>query len=49
MSKTRQEKIEICESCPMFLSRTRQCAVCHCFIDLKAAIPIFNCPRDKWK
>lgn len=48
MNKTRKEKIEICESCPMFLSRTRQCAVCNCFIDLKASIPLLTCPRGKW-
>jgi len=54
-----QERISICESCPL-MDSNRRCKICTCFIDVKAAIKvnknpdkffrheITHCPLGKW-
>lgn len=35
-----QERIAICEGCDQFREETRQCKICWCFMDAKAALVI---------
>lgn len=44
----KSERMDICKGCDKFLSTTRRCSVCGCFMDVKTAIPVFHCPIDKW-
>jgi hypothetical protein len=41
-------RISICESCEKWLSVTRQCKRCGCFMDLKTKLPHAACPLGKW-
>lgn len=42
------ERIKTCEKCPSFRPVSRQCALCHCFLDLKTKIVKASCPINKW-
>lgn len=46
--EVKNERRAICETCPMLL-KTRQCAECLCFIDLKTTLKQEKCPLEKWK
>ena len=41
-------RISICEGCEKWLSLTRQCKRCGCFMDLKTKLPHAACPLGKW-
>jgi hypothetical protein len=41
-------RISICEGCEKWLSLTRQCKRCGCFMDLKTKLPHASCPLGKW-
>ncbi len=41
-------RIALCESCEKWLSVTRQCKRCGCFMDLKTKLPHAGCPLHKW-
>lgn len=43
-----RERIKVCEDCEAFGKMLRQCAVCHCIMDLKTKILSAKCPLDKW-
>lgn len=36
--KEKELRLSICENCPQFMSATRQCGICKCFVDAKAAL-----------
>ena len=44
-----KKRIEICESCPFFISLTRQCKKCGCFMDAKTKLAEASCPEHKWE
>jgi hypothetical protein len=41
-------RLAICETCPFFISLTRQCKKCGCFMDAKTKLAEAYCPEDKW-
>lgn len=43
-----KERMAICESCPFFISLTRQCKKCGCFMDAKTKLADATCPENKW-
>jgi hypothetical protein len=42
------ERLKVCAECEAFTKLSRQCKICHCFMDLKARILTTECPIDKW-
>lgn len=42
------ERLAICKECPLFISSTKQCSECKCFMDLKTKLPNAECPLHKW-
>lgn len=42
------ERLKVCTECPSFQRLSRQCALCHCFLDLKTKILSASCPINKW-
>lgn len=41
-----KERLSICNSCDDFDGT--KCKVCGCFMKVKAAIPMSDCPKKKW-
>ena len=41
------KRIEICGECSHF-TKTRQCDLCHCFMDMKTRLENAYCPIRKW-
>lgn len=41
-------KLKICIQCDKFMSSTKQCSVCRCFMPVKVLIPKLHCPENKW-
>lgn len=41
-------RMAICEECPFFKAKTRQCKKCGCFMNLKSTIKRAHCPIKKW-
>jgi hypothetical protein len=41
------KRLEICEACDNF-TKTRQCSLCHCFMDMKTRLENAYCPIRKW-
>jgi hypothetical protein len=46
--KSYRERIEICEACENFVSLTKQCKKCFCFMPIKARFIGMKGPIDKW-
>lgn len=42
-------RYSICENCPSFISISKQCAKCGCFMHLKTKIAHAECPVGKWQ
>lgn len=42
------ERLEICRSCPFFISPTKQCKKCGCIMPQKAKLADATCPVQKW-
>jgi len=42
-----QKRIKICDTCE-YKSQIGICTKCGCVLAIKARIPIFKCPIDKW-
>ena len=40
-------RLDICKSCDKFDGT--KCGVCGCFMKVKAAIPMSDCPENKWE
>lgn len=43
-----QKRYEICKSCDNFVSYTKQCKLCFCFMKIKTRFKQFKCPINKW-
>lgn len=43
-----KERIEICNSCDLLFTPTRNCKSCGCFVDIKTKILTVKCPENKW-
>lgn len=45
-------RLEICESCDHLNGvpgqLTKRCAICGCFVEVKARVPGMRCPIGKW-
>jgi len=41
------ERMDICSECEN-LKMMMICSECGCFMPIKAAIPLFHCPINKW-
>lgn len=41
-------RMNICRSCPLFVSTTQQCSKCLCFMPLKTTLKNAECPERKW-
>lgn len=48
ISKTRDERLEICGGCEFFVKSTTQCNQCGCIMSIKAMLPDNRCPIGKW-
>lgn len=38
----------VCKSCPEFISMTKQCKKCGCFMPAKTKMQAASCPLNKW-
>lgn len=43
-----QKRYDICDWCPEFISLTKQCKKCGCFMNLKVKLQEATCPLGKW-
>ncbi len=43
-----EEKYEICKKCENFISLTKQCKICMCFMPFKVKLKMNPCPEGKW-
>ena len=43
-----QRRYDICDWCPEFISLTKQCKKCGCFMTVKSKMKIATCPLGKW-
>ena len=48
---TAEERIQVCDNCPELKGSLpwARCGVCGCFVEVKARIPISECPLGKWE
>lgn len=44
----RDERLDICSSCPRFFKLTKSCRECGCFMGAKAWLKDATCPREYW-
>lgn len=42
------ERISVCRQCPYLQGRLNRCAVCGCFVLIKARIQSAQCPIGRW-
>jgi len=47
-SDIRMQRLEICRSCPFFISATQQCTKCGCIMPQKTKLADAYCPVHKW-
>ena len=43
-----EQRLAICQECPLFNKRSRRCRVCGCFMSLKSTLLRAKCPENKW-
>lgn len=41
-------RYNVCDWCPEFISLTKQCKKCGCFMNLKVKLQDATCPLGKW-
>ncbi len=46
--EVKEQRLEICRSCPEFLKLTQQCKLCLCIMPAKAILAHAECPIHKW-
>jgi len=46
--EVRNERLAICESCPLLFKPTFTCRRCMCFMKIKSSIASMKCPENKW-
>jgi hypothetical protein len=44
----KNERMEICRSCPFFIKITTQCSKCGCVMEAKTRLAEASCPVGKW-
>lgn len=44
----RSKRLEICSTCPEYVSYVKMCGMCKCFMPLKSWIKGAVCPAGKW-
>jgi len=47
-SSVREERYDICKSCPHFVEVTSTCKKCGCFMAAKTYLSSAECPVGKW-
>ena len=47
-SREAQARLARCATCPSYRPATTQCALCSCFMPIKARIPFAHCPVGNW-
>lgn len=48
IKKTRQLRLDICNSCEFFDKNTTVCNKCGCIMSIKTNLPDATCPIGKW-
>ena len=43
-----KQRIKTCQSCPEYQPKFNRCKKCGCFLLVKAAITVTECPLKKW-
>jgi hypothetical protein len=43
-----KERLDICKSCPKFISITQQCKLCFCIMPAKTILAAASCPIGNW-
>ena len=43
------QRYSICNMCPKFISLTKQCQECGCFMVVKTKMAAATCPLGKWQ
>lgn len=46
--KITAQRLDACHRCPFYLPKTKQCAECGCFVQVKAKLATEKCPKHKW-
>ena len=46
--ETYDERMAICETCPLFRKEDKRCTECGCYMEAKARLKKAKCPIDKW-
>ncbi|MDE2100804.1 MAG: hypothetical protein KGL39_26395 [Patescibacteria group bacterium] len=49
-AETKSDRMDVCKLCPHFRETKlgQQCAVCGCWLNLKAFLETEHCPLKKW-
>lgn len=42
------ERMAICSSCDEYLTTTKQCRICSCYMPLKTKLSAASCPIKQW-
>ena len=42
-------RYSICQACDHFVSKSKTCELCQCFLPLKTVAANMRCPIDKWE
>jgi|CXWL01.1.fsa_nt_gi hypothetical protein len=45
---TREARLACCQACADYRASDDRCLACGCFVRIKAAITVTDCPRGKW-
>lgn len=46
--ETYKQRMKVCLTCTSYEPKLKRCKECGCFLILKAALKITNCPLKKW-
>ena len=47
--ETFKARMNVCETCPLFVHETKRCLECGCFMNAKAVFKKTYCPLHKWE
>ncbi len=45
---TKNQRLDICISCPELIQLTKTCKKCGCFMEIKTKLEASRCPIGKW-
>ena len=51
-AEIREERYDMCKSCPFFVEDSKRCSECGCFMEAKTWVggdPKVLCPKQKWE